>query len=164
LLAACLVKPCLIKPCLVKPCLVKPCLVKTRLIKRRPVLASLRRRGSGLRLPSGRLPVSPPQPGGLGQQRIRVQDVDLDVLREDAERDVDGPGGPCGIQQRPEHRLADLPDPLVGERRLSEAAPDEVPDLRDRRRARREDLRQHHDRDYLNVVFFRPEDRLGHRE
>ena len=47
---------------------------------------------------------------------VRVQHVYLDVLREDAERHLDGPGGPGRVEQRPEHGLADLAVALVGER------------------------------------------------
>jgi hypothetical protein len=93
-----------------------------------------------------------------------MEDVDLNVLGEDAEGDVDRPGWPGGVQQSAEHGLADLPDPLFGERRLRKAAPDEVPDIGNRRRTGRKNLRQHHDGNYLNGVLFRPETRLGHHQ
>ena len=104
------------------------------------LLVSARGRSCGLPLAGG-LAGAAWLPGRRGQQRVGVQDVDLDVLGEDAERDVDRAGWPRGVQQRPEHGLADLPSALFGQRRLGQAVPDEVPDIRDRRWPGREDLR-----------------------
>jgi hypothetical protein len=70
-----------------------------------------------------------------------VQDVDLDVLREDAEGDVDRPGRASRVEQRAEDGIADLFDALFGERRLGEAAPDKVAYVRNRGGTGRENLR-----------------------
>ena len=62
------------------------------------------------------------------------------------------PVGPGRVEQRPEHRLADLPGALLGQRRLGQAAADEVPDIRDGRRPGGENLGKHNDRDDLDRV------------
>src|ERR1700722_4371887 len=85
------------------------------------------------------------------------------MLREDPEGDIDRAGRPGGVQQGTEDRLADFPSPFLGQRRLSQTAPDEVPDVWDGRRASREDLRQHHYRHYLNWLDPGPVTGLSHR-
>ena len=93
--------------------------------------------------------------GGRGGHRLRdrvggVQDVHLDVLGEDAERDLDRAGRPGRVEQGAEDGLADLPVALLRQRRLGQAATDEVADLGDPGRAGRERLGQHHHRDDLD--------------
>ena len=85
-----------------------------------------------------------------GQLRVRVQDVHLDVLGEDAERDLDRAGRPGRVEQGAEDGLADLPGALLGQRRLGQAAADEVADVGNPGGAGGEDLGQHHDRDDLD--------------
>src|SRR6201994_4655394 len=63
---------------------------------------------------------------------LGVQHVDLDVLREDAKRDLDGSRRPGRVEQGAEHRLSDLPVALFGQRRLGQAAADEIPDVGNR--------------------------------
>jgi hypothetical protein len=74
-------------------------------------------RGSAGGLPLARgLAISARLRRGCGQQRVRVQDVDLDVLREDAERYVDRTGRTCGVKQGPEDGFTDLSGAFLGQR------------------------------------------------
>jgi hypothetical protein len=50
------------------------------------------------------------------QLGVRVQHVNFDVLREDAERHVDRTGRTCGVKQCPENGLADLSSTFFGQR------------------------------------------------
>ena len=93
---------------------------------------------------------------------VGVQHVDLDMLREDAERDLDRTGRPGRVQQGAEHGLADLPVALLGQRRFRQAAPDEVADLRDPGWPGREGLRQNHHGDDLDRPIRMPVAQLRH--
>jgi hypothetical protein len=88
---------CLLQPCLVKPCLVTPCLVETRLTA--AVLASRADEAAACACPAVNCP-SAAAARGLGQQRIRVQDVDLDVLRKMRNATLMDPVGPAASSER----------------------------------------------------------------
>src|SRR5215831_12199363 len=81
-----------------------------------------------------------------------MEHVHLDMLGKDAERHLDRAGRAGRVEQRAEYGLADLAVTLAGERRLGQAAPDEIAYVRDRRRPRGEDLREHDDGHYLDRV------------
>jgi hypothetical protein len=61
-----------------------------------------------------------------------MEHVHLDVLGKDAERHLDRAGGPGRVEQRAEHGLADLAVARGGQRRLGQAAPDEIAYVGDR--------------------------------
>ncbi len=92
-----------------------------------------------------------------------MQHVNLDVLGEDAEGHLDRAGRPRGVEQRAEHRLADLPGAFLVERGLGEAVPDEIADIGNGRWAGREDLREDDDRNDLNRVRAGTVEGLSHR-
>ena len=106
---------------------------------------------------AGRLPATARAGRGRRAHRLRdgvvgVQDVHLDVLGEDAERDLDRAGRPGRVEQGAEDGLADLPVALLGERRLGQAAADEVADLGNPGWAGGERLGQDHHRDDLDLA------------
>ncbi len=92
-----------------------------------------------------------------------MQDVHLDVLREDTERDLDGPGRPSGVEQRAEDGIPDRTVALLRQRRLGQAAADEIADVGYRRGARGKYLEENDDRHDLDRVPTGTVNGLSHR-
>ena len=92
-----------------------------------------------------------------------MQHVHLDVLGEDTEGYLDGPGGTRRIKQGTEDRLADLAITILGQGGLSQAPAHEITDVRDRRGTRRKDLEEHDDRHDLDRFPTGTVNGLGHR-
>ena len=104
----------------------------------------------GRAVTAGARPPTSAGTGHLARRLVGVQHVHLDVLGEDPEGDLDRPGRPGGVEQGAEHGLTDPAGALLVQRRLGEAAADEVTDLRDPGRPGRKGLGQHHHGDDLD--------------